>query len=146
MAESETPIQPKTHPKGCFFALWAMAVLLIALILVASWSPDSRMAAQPWLPGWAAEWADRDPNIRTAIPFIPLAFLLTLGFAWQGCKWPVLGTVLVCGLCLGLAEVGQVYLPARTADAADLIWGAAGISAGLVLAWVMRWKKHIRRM
>ncbi len=138
MTESKTPIQPEKHPKGCFFALWAMALLLILLILVASWSADSRMAALRWVPDWAAEWADRDPNIRTAIPFIPLAFLLTWGFAWRGSKWPGVGSLLVCGACLALAELGQAFLPTRTADVADLMWGGAGIAAGLVLAWVAR--------
>ncbi len=137
--ESNMPIQPKKHRAACFFALWAMASLLIVLIFIASWAPDSRMAAQPWVPGWLAKWADRSPNIRTAVPFIPLAFLLTWGFKWRGIKYPALGSLLMCGACLGLAELGQLFLPARTADVADLWWGAAGIAAGLGCAWVLRW-------
>ena len=115
-----------------------MALLLILLILAASWSPDSRMTALRWVPGWAAEWADRDPNLRTAVPFIPLAFLLMRGFAWRGWKWPALWSVGVCGVCLGLSELGQVFLPSRTADVADLIWGGAGILVGVLAAWGMQ--------
>ena len=137
MTESDTAIQPEKHPKGCFFALWAMALLLVLLILAASWTPDSRMTALRWVPGWLAEWADRDPNHRTAIPFIPLAFLLMRGFAWRGLKWPALGSVLVCGVCLGLSELGQVFLPSRTADVRDLLWGGAGIAVGMMLAWLV---------
>jgi VanZ family protein len=120
-----------------------MALLLILLILAASWSPDSRMTALLWVPGWLAALADRDPNFRTALPFIPLAFLLAWGFAWRGWKWPVMGSMLVSGACLGAAELGQLFLPARTADVADLMWGAAGIAVGLVLACVARWQRRI---
>ncbi len=134
MAESGTQVQPKKHPKGCFFALWAMALLWILLILAASWAPDSRMTELRWIPGWAAAWADRDPNIRTAVPFIPLAFLLVHGFAMCNLKWPVVWSVAGSAACLGLAERGQVFLPARTADVADLLWGAAGILIGAGVA------------
>ena len=95
------------------------------------------MTALGWVPTWLAALADRDPNLRTAVPFIPLAFLLMQGFAWRGWKWPALGSVLVSGVCLGLSELGQVFLPFRTADVADLLWGGAGILVGVGIAWGM---------
>ena len=111
--------------------------VLVALILGASWATDSRMTALRWVPGWMADWADRDPNIRTAIPFIPLAFLLVQGFAWRGYRWPLGWSVMLCCVCLGLSELGQVFLPHRTADMVDLMWGGIGILVGAVLAWGM---------
>jgi hypothetical protein len=118
--------------------LWSLSGGLMALILTASWAPDSRMTELRWVPAWLAALADRDPNIRTAAPFIPLAFLLMRGFAWRGRKWPVLWSVLVCGMCLGLSELGQVFLPHRTADVADLLWGGTGILIGVGLAGLCR--------
>ena len=109
--------------------------ILVVLVAAASWAPDSRMSELRWLPGWIARLADRDPNIRTAVPFIPLAFLLMRGFTSCGLKWPVVGSLLVCGICLGLTELGQVILPAWTADVADLMWGGAGILFGVLAAW-----------
>lgn len=139
----QPPQVPEARPgtKWPGIIVLSLSAVLVALILAASWSADSRMTTLRWLPGWAAQWADRDPNFRTAIPFIPLAFLLLRGFAWRGWKSPLLGAALVCGGCLGLSELGQVFLPARTADVADLLWGAAGIASGLFLASALRWKK-----
>ena len=107
--------------------LLILSGILVVLVAAASWVPSSRMTELRWVPEWIARWADRDPNIRTAVPFIPLAFLLVRGFARCGLKWPVVGSLLVSGVSLGLAELGQVLLPSRTADVADLMWGGAGI-------------------
>lgn len=115
--------------------LLILSAVLVVLVTAASWAPDSRMTELRWLPEWIARLADRDPNIRTAVPFVPLAFLLMRGFARCGLKWPVAGTLLVCGACLGLSELGQVFLPSRTADVADLLWGGVGILLGVVAAW-----------
>ena len=106
----------------------------MVLILVASWSPDSKMTALRWVPGQLAIWADRDPNIRTAVPFVPLAFVLVYSFAKCNLKRPAVWAVGGCGVLLGLSEFGQTYLPHRTADVKDLIWGLAGIALGAVAA------------
>jgi hypothetical protein len=108
---------------------------LVGVILLASWAPDSRMTALRWIPSWLANWADRDPNLRTAIPFIPLAFLLVRGFAMSNLKRPLAWAVGVSGVCLAFSELGQVFLPLRTADLMDLLWGGVGILLGAVAAW-----------
>ena len=121
---------------------FALAAILILLILAASWAADSRMTQLRWLPGWAGALADRDPNLRTAIPFIPLAFLLAHGFGWCRAKWPVAWSIMICGFCLGASELGQNFLASRTADATDLMWGGIGISIGAGLAGI---SSHWRR-
>ena len=95
-----------------------------------------------WLPRWVGDLADRDPNFRTAIPFIPLAFLLVHGFGWCGVKASIAISIMICGLCLGASEFGQSYLPHRTADTTDLMWGSIGILIGTGIAWGMcHWRK-----
>lgn len=129
----------KTEPaKWRSMAFLFLAGLLMVLILAASWAPDSRMAALRWVPDCIARLADRDPNLRTAVPFIPLAFLLVRGCARSNLKWPLAWAVGVSAVCLGLSEFGQVFLPLRTADAKDLLWGGVGIAVGTVLAWVLK--------
>tara|TARA_B110000908_G_scaffold140128_1_gene167111 strand:- start:3816 stop:4247 length:432 start_codon:yes stop_codon:yes gene_type:complete len=113
---------------------FALAGVFVIVIVAASWAPESQMTKIKWIPGWIAELADREPNIRTAIPFIPLAFFLFLGLSTRSKKHPLVSTVMICAFCLCLAELGQNLLPDRTTDVKDLIWGAAGILVGIVLA------------
>ena len=117
-------------------AFFALAVVLLSLIVVASWASDSRMTALRWVPGWIAAFADRDPNIRTAVPFIPLEFLLAQGMASRGVGRPLAWSMAGCVVCLGLSEFGQRFVPHRTADVKDLMWGGAGILIGAGMAWV----------
>lgn len=141
--ESMPDSQPKAQSKLRSIKFFALAAILIGLILVASWAPDSRMTQLRWLPGWLGDLADRDPNLRTAIPFIPLAFLLVHGFGSHGARRSLAISIMICGLCLGASEFGQSFLPHRTADATDLIWGSIGILIGAGIAWV---SSHWRRL
>ena len=138
--------EDRRHPKWHAMAFFVLAGVLMGLIVLASWAADSRMTALRWVPGWMADWADSDPNIRTAIPFIPLAFSLVLGFSWRRFKWPVLWAVMVSGTCLSLSEFGQMFLPQRTADVRDLMWGGIGIAVGAVAAQVALHRRGSMRM
>jgi len=123
-------------------ACLVFAGVVVVLIFAASWAPESQMTKLRWMPEWAARFADRDPNIRTAIPFIPLAFLLVLGFSWSRVKRPHVWALTVGGLCLLLSELGQRFLPNRTADVKDLMWGGLGIVVGTAGAWGARMLKR----
>lgn len=83
MAELPQESEEKAYSKWYAIAFFVLAGVLMGLIVLASSAADSRMTALRWVPGWMADWADSDPNIRTAIPFIPLAFSLVLGFSWR---------------------------------------------------------------
>ena len=120
-----------------------LAGVLMGLIMAASWTPESQMTKLSWVPKWVAILADRAPNLRTAVPFVPLAFLLVLGFTDQNIRWPVTGAVLTSGTCLLLSEFGQRFLPHRTADVKDLMWGGVGIVIGTSLAWGLRSLIHL---
>ena len=119
------------HAVGIFCII--LSGVLLALTLVASWAPESQMEKLRWIPDWLAAFADRDPDFRTAIPFIPLMFFLVSGFYRIRVKRPIVWSVAVGGLCLCLAEFGQRFLPHRTADVKDLLWGGVGIVVGLMV-------------
>lgn len=140
--EDKLPADDGKRPlrRRAMFA-FALAGVIVLLIMVASWAPQSQMTKLSWIPGWVAHLADREPNIRTAVPFIPLAFLLFHGLVVRRAYHPLVGSVVTCTLLLFLAELGQDFLPHRTADVKDLMWGAAGIVLGIVLAQL---RKYIR--
>ena len=129
---------PKPSAPARSWVFLALAAALMVLILAASWASDSRMTQLGWVPRWVAELADRDPNIRTAIPFIPLAFLLVHGFACRGIKRPLMLSLVLCLVCVGVAELGQAFLPGRTGDVRDVLWGGAGGVTGIAAAWLVR--------
>lgn len=108
---------------------------LITGVLLISWLPSPRLKEQVPMPAKLAVWADAEANenSRTAVPF------LLLGIAW--------GTGLVAGDArrhrslvawvsmvgvAGVAEAGQLLIPARCCDPGDIGWAAVGAAAGLV--------------
>ena len=64
---------------------------------------------------------------------MPLVIMTARALAGHSPRFPLLLAVLGAGLLLGLCELGQAFLPGRTADAKDLLWGALGILLGAVV-------------
>lgn len=87
-----------------------------------------------FIPHWVSAWADerRNDTLRTAVPFVALGWLaggwlLVQGRPWRQWLWAwgaLVGLVIV-------AEIGQVFMPERSFDLADIGWGAAGALLGL---------------
>ena len=129
---------------------WTVIFLVIAIILLfatlsASWTAQSKMSHVPWIPSLVGEWADRDPNLRTAIPFVGLAFFVTVALHCFGRWWSLIFALLVSLVVLAAAEVGQLYLPDRTADWKDIGWGSLGALIGAVTGIGSVWLTHLIR-
>ena len=112
-------------------------LLLVVGIFAASWADNSSMTALQWLPQEVGQWADREPNFRTAFPFVGLAFFLALIFFEWSRPWGAVLAVILSLLVLAAAEVGQLALPGRTADWKDIGWGSVGIASGLLIAVIL---------
>ena len=142
--EIENPPKSKTKLFG-FRSVGAflLSTVLIVMVLRLSWAPASQMSLVAWVPGWIGELADQDPNMRTAVPFIPLAFLLGYSMSGLEGKHGLVLSGLLCLACLLIAELGQVFLPDRTADWEDLLWGSFGILVGTLIANLIRGKSKI---
>jgi len=129
---------------------WIVPAILIwsLVVVLTAWSPWRFAWPEP--PFWKPEmvvpfWsyfdsrsvADLGDVIGQALAFVPLGALLAarswrqsfLGVTWIGL---VFATVL---------EIGQVFLPGRTADISDVLSAAAGAGLGLAL-W--RWGESAR--
>lgn len=110
------------------------AVALLFSVLFFSWLPQPQLSAQVPMPGQVAHWVDSDANwnVRTAVPFLLLGFVLGLRFMLERRTTAVwafawVGMVFVATV----AEVGQLFIPHRKCDAGDIAWAAAGGAAGL---------------
>jgi glycopeptide antibiotics resistance protein len=108
-------------------------IFVILLVFYYSWIPDSRFQNETYLPKWLLNWSNHYYNLRTAIPFVAIGFLLetyrqqislieinqnkkkyfiqNIGFA----------TIIVC-----IAEGGQFLIHERNPDIMDVFFGILG--------------------
>jgi hypothetical protein len=111
------------------------------LILYLSWIPVPKMEQVWFIPTGLAHWADenRNDDIRTAVPLVPLGLLVGGLLMKQGRSWAqwLLAWVGLSVLVL-VAEVGQFFLAERSFDWLDVAWGAAGALVGLGVVAVIR--------
>ena len=120
--------------------LWLNSIVLAVLVLLLSWTPDSRMELIRWIPGWLSAWADSGGQVQTMRTGLPLAlagFLFALSWGVSGIRLWLLWGVVSALVLVVVAEGGQHFLPSRTADWRDVWWGAAGALAGVVIAAVV---------
>jgi len=120
------------------YTLVALAICIVLIVLGASWVPESQMTRLPWLPTWLANIADFHPQLRTAVPFIPLALVLGSLLALAGVRHPDRTAFIICLLCVGIAEAGQIFLPSRTADLRDVLCGALGALGGITIRQILK--------
>jgi glycopeptide antibiotics resistance protein len=97
------------------------------------------------LPLWLLNWSNTYFNLRTAIPFIALSFLLEAGYFMsvssitKQTKTPFwmwnlsLGIVLVC-----MAELGQFFRSHRHPDFTDVMFGVLGSFLGILLYYLLQ--------
>ena len=123
-----------------YHLLISLLLLSICIIFYLSWIPEPQLGKVWFIPSFIARWADEKNNdsIRTAVPFVFLGILTGIYLAyrkghWYG--WLVSAVVLITIACI--AEAGQFFLPHRSFDVADILWGSAGGIAGELLIAVV---------
>jgi VanZ family protein len=123
--------------------IWGLIAVLLA------WNPPR--FTRPQGPAWPPEWvvpfwsyfssrslANLGDLIEAVLVFVPMGALL----AARSWRQSFLGAALI-GLGLGVGlEIGQVFIPGRTADITDALSAAAGAGLGWSL-W--RWGESLRR-
>ena len=113
---------------------YALALVGAGLVLYLSWRTHPRMEDVWFIPHWVAVWADerRNDTLRTAVPFVALGWLVG-GWLWaQNRPWRQWQLAWVAQVVLVIvAEAGQLFMPERSFDIADIGWGAVGALLGL---------------
>ena len=117
-----------------------MSLFLVAEIFYLSWLPNGRLGKETYLPLWLLNLSNTYFNLRTAIPFTVLSFLIEACYSIESkplfdtCKIPfwliniTIATVIVC-----LAEGGQFFITDRYPDLMDVTFGIFGSILGCVL-------------
>jgi glycopeptide antibiotics resistance protein len=113
-----------------------VSLLLVFEIFYLSWLPNGHLGAETYLPSWLLAWSNDHFNVRTAVPFFALSFLLevwhsinpTIGIIKKIPFWIInltLATALVCTV-----ELGQFFIARRHLDGIDVFFGCMGSVLG----------------
>ena len=113
-------------------------------ILFLSWKTNPNLKELPFIPNWLSDWTDqvRNNRRRTAVPFVGLGLLsgLYLFIIKRTALWFWIYAWLILLIVVCLAEVVQYFLPSRSLDMKDIIWGTTGAAIGLstsFLIWII---------
>lgn len=123
-------------------------IFVIAAVFYFSWLPDPSFKNETYLPQWLLKWSDHYYNLRTAIPFLVVGFLLesytqnkdsneidyskNLNFIQN----IGISTIIVC-----IAEGGQFLIQKRNPDLMDVFYGILG---SLIGAFVFNLFKRLK--
>lgn len=119
--------------KIIFFPL----VLVVACVFYFSWLTDPSLESETYLPPWLLDWGNEYYNLRTAIPFVVLGFLLQAisnrkkGYNTNPNKNLIfIRNMSISAIIAFLAEGGQVVIQSRNPDIMDVYYAIVGSLCG----------------
>ena len=108
-------------------SLTKISIFVIAFsIFYFSWLPSGEFGDETHLPQWLLTWCNTYYNLRTAVPFVILAFLMTL-------KYKAMHVLIISLVLVTVAELGQYFIPKRFPDYRDVLYGLLGTISGIVI-------------
>lgn len=121
------------------FILLTFLLLFFVGILYYSWIPSPSLASENYLPFWLRKWSNIYFNLRTAVPFVGLGFLLEV--------WTFIApkkqsrkkinsrivNIIIAVITVSVAETGQFFITSRHPDSMDLLFGIMGSVLGIFL-------------
>ena len=152
----------KTNPSGTETLnelnqklLFVVISLSVAMVFYFSWLPDPTFKTEEYIPLWLQQWSSTNYNLRTAIPFVFLAFIIELFFLLRlketrfSARFQTsVATVCSCIFIVCFAEAGQYFTATRTPDVMDVFFGLFGSAIGMGLFYgseafvTVAFKKH----
>lgn len=109
----------------------------VGAVFYYSWLPSPDFSNESYLPTWLVRWSNYYYNLRTALPFLVIGFLVE-SYTYQGAivekeKNVILlylrnlgfSAIIVC-----LAEGGQFLIQGRSPDLKDVFFGVLGSIIG----------------
>lgn len=114
-----------------------LLLLVIAVVFYFSWLSDPGFASETYLPDWLLRWSNYYYNLRTAIPFLALGFLLevytdnnTLNKKIYNERLSFVQNMVIATIVVIIAEGGQFIIEKRSPDLMDIFYGIIGSLIG----------------
>lgn len=107
------------------------------IVFYLSWLPDPDVGSNWYFPKWLGDWTNKNGNLRTAVPFLFLGLFssYTIYRKFQSARFYLQFLLLLILIAISLiAEAGQLFLPKRHFDWADVAWATAGATSGILLS------------
>lgn len=117
--------------------LLVLVVACISAVFYFSWLPDPNLGTETYLPKWLLNWSNTNYNLRTAVPFFILGFLLAMrssqkiyiGKINSSLRLFIQNTALSAAVVC-IAEGGQFLNHNRNPDFMDIFFGILGSGIG----------------
>lgn len=131
-----------------------LLLIVIGIVFYFSWLSDPSLQSETYLPKWILNWSNYNYNLRTAIPFLAVGFLLEAYTQHMSSNKKYhnqnsnfmqnlgIATIIVC-----VAEAGQFLIQKRSPDVMDVFFGIMGSfigGLGYYLASIVINSKRVR--
>ena len=114
-----------------------LLLLVIGVVFYFSWLPDPSFTDQTYLPRWLLNWSNHYYNLRTAVPFVVLGFLLESYTQYKSSNdrsfninLNFIRNIGIAAIVVCVDEGGQLMIIRRHADLRDVFYGILGSLIG----------------
>lgn len=126
--------------------------LVIGAVFYFSWLSDPSLSSETYLPRWLLNWSNHYYNLRTAVPFIGLGFLLEvygdrndLNEVNSNKKLNFIQNIVFAAIIVCIAEGGQFLIQRRSPDFMDVFYGIVGSIIGALSYNVLKKIKNAKQ-
>jgi glycopeptide antibiotics resistance protein len=137
-----------------------MKIILPLLVLVCisaffyfSWLPSPDLETETYLPSWLWDWSNYYYNLRTAVPFVALGFLLEMASRIKDPISPFsksrplfIQNISISAVVVCIAEGGQFLIQNRIPHFMDIFFGILGSGIGSLGFYVLQLLTKFKRI